>query len=120
MLALGTQQQALLRALRPLLASLSTVPSAARLFSSSDSDEDSGDQAAALFADLRSQTALLADGQGGQDLQQRLDHLLGEGDSTVPTERQRLLQVGVVGAPNAGKSTLLNALTAFKVWAWPQ
>lgn len=34
----------------------------------------------------------------------------------VPIDQQRLLQVGILGVPNAGKSTLTNALVGSKVW----
>lgn len=33
----------------------------------------------------------------------------------VPIDQQRLLQVGILGVPNAGKSTLTNALVGSKV-----
>jgi len=36
-----------------------------------------------------------------------------------PDEAQRLLKVAIIGAPNAGKSTLLNKLLSWKVCLLP-
>ena len=50
------------------------------------------------------------------------DDLLGSGVEAgwVPEEQQLLVQAAIVGVPNAGKSTLTNALVGQKVGRWPQ
>jgi tRNA U34 5-carboxymethylaminomethyl modifying GTPase MnmE/TrmE len=86
--------------------------------SGSDADSDWSDegldpQAAAFLAELRRDAKLMAEGE--DDLQQGLDQQMEGWGQGVPAEQQRLLQVAVVGAPNAGKSTLVNVLVGAKV-----
>lgn len=109
------EQLVQLRAFRPLLSAWG----ACRLHSASDSDSDGelDPAAAAFFADLRRDSALLASAGGGAELH-RHEQLLEAAEGTdegVPVGQQRLLQVGVMGVPNAGKSTLVNVLAGFKV-----
>ena len=43
-----------------------------------------------------------------------VEHALKEKEESVPLSEQRLLQAGIVGVPNSGKSTLTNALVGQK------
>lgn len=95
---------------------------AAAAGSSSTSDcEELGPEEAAWLEQLQ-RDAAAADSLDPADLAQ-LDEALGlaapdRNAADVPPEDQKLLQAGVVGAPNAGKSTLVNRLVNAKVCAW--
>ncbi|PRW56927.1 GTPase Era [Chlorella sorokiniana] len=123
MLPLAALQR--LRALGALRALQGTRPAAGQwdrgfsTSSSSDSDDELGAGVAALQAELRAAAEALEAGEAAApDLQQLLGLPLPDQDfQDVPAERQRLVQAGVVGAPNAGKSTLVNALVNAKVSA---
>lgn len=42
---------------------------------------------------------------------------IGPKQTKVPSpENSRLMKVAIVGVPNAGKSTIINALTNYDVW----
>lgn len=111
-----------LRSLAPLTGGWAALPPSTRPHSTSSdsesSDEELGADQRAFLDELHAAAAALEDGSAG--VQPDLVELLGvpppdARDTDVPPEQQRLLQAGVVGAPNAGKSTLVNQLCGAKV-----
>ncbi len=53
----------------------------------------------------------------GMKRSQEMEHV-GKEEQEVPLAEQRSLRVAIIGAPNAGKSTLVNQLLQQKVWPW--
>ncbi|KAI3438239.1 hypothetical protein D9Q98_000676 [Chlorella vulgaris] len=86
------------------------------LHSASDSDTEADTAEVAAFFDELSRDAAALE-SGGPELQRELDEMLEGIQGHVPVDQQRLLQAGVLGVPNAGKSTLVNGLVGRKVSA---
>lgn len=98
-----------LRAFRPLLGAWGSSPGLRTLSSDIDHEAELAALLAAAEAEARQLAAAGAPGSGTAEEQWAADE--------VPADQQRLLQAGVVGVPNAGKSTLVNALVGTKVGA---
>lgn len=96
-----------LRAFRPLLGAWSLALGAHPL--STDVDPEAGLAALLAAAEAESQQLAAAGATVGGNANRPW------ADSEVPADQQRLLQAGVMGVPNAGKSTLVNALVGTKV-----
>lgn len=114
MLLRSCERWGVLQALTPLISTWGCRAQAAMLHSASDSDTEADTAEVAAFFDELSRDAAALE-SGGPELQRELDEMLEGIQGHVPVDQQRLLQAGVLGVPNAGKSTLVNGLVGRKV-----